>query len=122
MTNPRKPHLNLFSDDEIILANDYKKQKTQSVKYATRRECQPMEPLIPTVYELDDLIYDRPSLPGSLDPYSVLKLLHDSEARDSGNTRGSSSTRGTSSGRGSGSVMGSTRGSAETTSGEIELL
>jgi len=50
MTNPIKPDLNLFSDDEMILANDYKKQKTQSVKYATKKGCQPMEPLIPTAY------------------------------------------------------------------------
>jgi len=29
MTNPIIPDLNLLSDDEMILANDYKKQKTQ---------------------------------------------------------------------------------------------
>jgi len=72
MINPIKPDLNLFSDDEMILANAYKKQKTQSVKYAMRRGCQQMEPLIPPAYELDDLIYDRPSLPGSLEPYRNL--------------------------------------------------
>jgi len=37
MNNPRKPHLNLFSDDKMILANDYKKQKTQKFEISNEK-------------------------------------------------------------------------------------